>query len=1764
MKKGKVLFGILISSVITIALIFLMFFNVFEKINTSSSGLTDETVNATVTLGKTEITLNEAIIQEDMNTGFSVSGKDLVTQASKLLGAPYTWAGKGGKNNSWSDEAADATDVIKWGVDCSGLVSWAMSKIGYNIDGLTISNTYSVPKDAHHWVLYGNNGLFLREIGIYEEQYSGTSSTKEYKFNSQGVCNSLSSTANDVYSNVECTVNGKKSKINVLKVNDPITSDYRYYNYYDKNGNKKTLPMGTVIYAYAGKGATDHSWIYIGDLGTNDRTKAIEKLKELGIINKDGSQDIWVEAPKSDSTHWRIEAYGEVGVRINNGNPNQGTSSGDKKIGAIWAFQIANDYQISNEFDLALKKIITEIDGKAVAEDVRSITIDASNLVNKKSNDAIYNMRKKPIQVEKNSIVKYRLQVFNESKDKSGYAKEITDYIPKGMIFVNSKTNATNLWKLYKSDGTEARWSNEDIINYIVFLYQKGLKRTDSAEVLKNDAGLLGWYNKYINGTNSLENTIFGILGSKEANNQNDSNEDFVKMLYDCILLRNGNYKNDKGLVQKIERLNNKTSTRTQVITETLNSIEFNGIKYSKIPDEELNKVTYVKTNILQNKEIEKLTDENSLSDNSKSIEIELEVKNDAEGILTNISEITKYGYKDINNKFVEADKKEVDRDSEQSNAKIPDNRDDYWGKNGSQQKEPANYPGQQDDDDFEKVIVNKQPDMALKKTIVKVQNSDKSKSTNYVRFDNRRINTDPLKSGDKTTAGYYMNKDTVQVTQGDYVTYRIYIFNEGSLNATASKITDTFLSANLEYDKNDEINKKYGWGDATTNNGVTTVTTEYLKNKLIERFKGLDLNSAFVEIRLKVKNDAETNLRITNIANISEYQAVKDGRVEIITKDIDSEPNNVILPNNIIAWEKYTGGCNFEISKKFDGDSWHYVEGQDRGNGKKDDDDDFDSIIVNPMPEFDLALRKFITAVNDNEVDANKERIDRVPIVKNGLLQQETTAGYCHTKDAVTVENEDIVTYTIRVYNEGDLAGKATKITDYLPDGLEFLPEENLNKQYKWNEETINGKRCITTDYLNAQNALLAYNGQEVKYVELKVKLKVNVNDKSKGQYLTNRAEISEDVAFNSDWSTANVEDRDSMPADMTVGNNLVNTYYNERVTNGTPRDIDGMKYYYEANHDDEDFDTVYVKQRTKFDVNLLKVATKDLDNNTPTGLNGAKFDVVEVDPNNISKTIGEVSKVTTTNTFTNIIHKENCKVSTTYVYKIEETEAPNGFEKIIDIPLYIEITVDENGNISENSVKVEYNATTYNVEDFYRKNVYAEGKNINIKIANNPNKFDLALRKFITGVNNYEIESRYPQLNVYSYSYLKENGTIGYYHTKQAIRVNQNDIVTYTIRVYNEGQVKGYATEITDHLPNGLEFVENSQINIDYGWNATKNSDGTTTVKTNKLNKTLLNECGLKEYLLGGTPSIWYADVKIQCKVVPSPSYNVQYLTNRAEISNRKAVSIDQNGNENVLNLIDEDSPDLVTKDHKSDMLNYDQNELYNNDTYYPGFEDDDDKETVYINPVTDIEFSINKIDNVSKESIAGAKFRITPNAGSDGNETPITAVKDSNGNNISKNLDGTYTIPEGGVTVLSKRVDVGKTNTYYVQEIEAPTGYEMGQFRDLILSIKTNMLNGDIITNSTISTLHYVKYEEQDRHIVTIDKVRNNVNGIQGIATLDNNNKIMLTVENKNTDTFDLALRKYITNVSNTATNKNENYSRQPILNISSLCICKIICF
>ena len=401
-----------------------------------------------------------------------------------------------------------------------------------------------------------------------------------------------------------------------------------------------------------------------------------------------------------------------------------------------------------------------------------------------------------------------------------------------------------------------------------------------------------------------------------------------------------------------------------------------------------------------------------------------------------------------------------------------------------------------EDDEDYDNIILQSF-DLALRKFIIAVSDDTtidkeeylKNADGSYTRapvVDTSKLNTEDEDGKLITTAIYNHTKEPILVNKNDNIIYMLRVYNEGDADGYASEIKD-HLPPQLEYVDSD-YNKKYGW---TVSEDGRTVTTRYLENSKIskpsENSDGkLVLAYKEVPIMCKVKDTVKTSEKITNIADITEYL---DENKKPVT-DRDSQPDNVELPEDA------------KLPSYKDDEDGEYISGQQ-------DDDDFEKVIVK---EFDLALRKWVTQAilieNGQQTVTNTGHDawdDPEQIVKVELHRKKL--------DQVTVKFR----YSIRVYNQGDVEGYAKEITDYIPEGLKFVAEDNPG----WTDE---GNNVISTRLL--ENTLL----KPGEYADIEVLL-TWVNDENNMGLKVNTAEISED------YNKYNLPDKDSTPDNQKQG---------------------------------------------------------------------------------------------------------------------------------------------------------------------------------------------------------------------------------------------------------------------------------------------------------------------------------------------------------------------------------------------------------------------------------------------------------------------------------------------------------------------------------------------------------------------------------------------------------------------------------------------------
>ena len=848
------------------------------------------------------------------------------------------------------------------------------------------------------------------------------------------------------------------------------------------------------------------------------------------------------------------------------------------------------------------------------------------------------------------------------------------------------------------------------------------------------------------------------------------------------------------------------------------------------------------------------------------------------------------------------------------------------------------------------------------------------------------------LKTLDNNEGSYNDLLGTVHARRQDYANqlYKYLVSSASAPNVTQNQINVTYPEIDTSVQAVSElINEYYKIGPFKVNSGTA--------------------ESSSYEIKLTDGND--------NIIERTSYKILKDGETEFTNQNV-----NEIFDTNYYIYLPITNTNINEIKL-----SLSYSTAETKASlWKNSTTNDNDEEVYQPVMLItrekephsqsvratidrrtaDLALRKYIVKVNDKTVNRTPN-IDLTSL-KSG---ESKTAIYKHAKDPIVVKAGDKIIYEIRVYNEGDLPGKATSIIDALPIGLELVEDSSINETYGWTKVSEGTNTVVySTDYLKDSeiNGFDKVNGTELdsKYVQIECKVKDNI---SASTVLTNVAEINDD----------DIIDRDSTPGN----NSYTKTDIDSKNYTGdkdNKSDLTDSNYYYKGIEDDDDFEKVMIRGKA-FDFALRKFITK-VNNEAPKTSREPVVDITDLKSGKSTN-----AKYTQPKTALSV-KKGDIVIYTLRVYNEGEVSGyaeevadylPEGLgflvNHIVNIDNYWSIPSDsktvklstiENGtkNLSldnfkdvkdlnnvevvvgkakltstklkssesdnkniikafdkENGTKLDYKdiqvaciVIADEVKDNNFKNIAEiakhsdENRNDNVKDRDstpntvNPDNypgddekqddndyellipekakeeekyFDLSLQKFITAVNNNEVKDRYPTITKYN------DGKLRYNHSTKALSVCNNDLVTYTIRVYNEGDIAGYAKEVADDLPKGLEFVKDNETNKKFGWklydkngNVTEDVAQATLVKTDYLSKAKSEKrkenCLIKPFdknadLSNTNPD--YKEVKIVFKVVESVVSKDEKLKSTREIINTAEIYDDEDENGNPVDDID-----------------------------------------------------------------------------------------------------------------------------------------------------------------------------------------------------------------------------------------------------------------
>ena len=210
------------------------------------------------------ITANAASTSTE-NSAFP-SADTVIAKAATLLGSPYTFGNKGYWYAYNQDQYTPLSvqTINNLGIDCSGLVYYTLTQLGYKTSGFSWNNP--VPVDTDHWLTVNDN----------------------------------------------CTISygGKTSKVDVEKKNIK-TTDRPYW----ECSNGSTITPGSVVVAQNPYGE-DHAWIYMGEF--NSRSDVVSYLKSIGVSESLINSKTVGDGKGAGGRHWRIESNGSEGVVINN------------------------------------------------------------------------------------------------------------------------------------------------------------------------------------------------------------------------------------------------------------------------------------------------------------------------------------------------------------------------------------------------------------------------------------------------------------------------------------------------------------------------------------------------------------------------------------------------------------------------------------------------------------------------------------------------------------------------------------------------------------------------------------------------------------------------------------------------------------------------------------------------------------------------------------------------------------------------------------------------------------------------------------------------------------------------------------------------------------------------------------------------------------------------------------------------------------------------------------------------------------------------------------------------------------------------------------------------------------------------------------------------------------------------------------------------------------------------------------------------------
>ena len=747
---------------------------------------------------------------------------------------------------------------------------------------------------------------------------------------------------------------------------------------------------------------------------------------------------------------------------------------------------------------------------------------------------------------------------------------------------------------------------------------------------------------------------------------------------------------------------------------------------------------------------------------------------------------------------------------------------------------------------------------------------------------------------------------------------------DEGNKDKTRPEKITIYLLANGKQVDAKEISEKDGWKYSFTELAKYDDNKQEIKytidesevEKYTKQVNGYDIVNTYKPDNPPTPETIDiSGVKTWNDANNKDGIRPKAIKVKLLANGKEK--------TSVITTEEQDWKYSFTKLPKYDDDGkeikYTVDEENVRGYTKKIDGYDITNTHT-PTEKLDFSLRKFITEINSVAVNPSRAPQVDVTNLANGTS---TTATYNHPKDAKTVNTGDVVTYTIRVYNEGEVDGYVSLIKDEIPEGLQYITNDATNTTYGWKMLDADGKetsdvskaKYVTTDYLSKEKSednLIAKFNKETKqlsYKDVKVSFKV-VSEDTTGKEIINHAQISKETDSNGKTGTDidstpdkwidGEDDQDIEKVKLTYADlalrKFITKINNEEVNPNRAPQVDvtnlanGTSTTATYNHPKN---TVSVSRNdvVVYTLRIYNEGTRDavaalVKDNIPAGLQfipsddlNKKYNWKMLDENNNETTkVSEAKYVVTDYLSNSVIKAYDSTTMDTLDYKDVEV----AFKVIAE-----ESTKNEITNYAQISKETDSNGNTIKDRDS-TPDEWIDGEDDQDIEKVKLTYADLALRKFITELNSSEVNpSRAPQVDVTNLA----NGTsttATYNHPKDPVEVRENDIVTYTLRIYNEGTKNVYASLVEDDIPEGLEFITDNEINKQYKWKILdENRNETTDISKAKYIVTdyLANDL-IKAFDPQTMSTLDYRDVKVSFKV-KAPTEKDGQIINYAQIT-------------------------------------------------------------------------------------------------------------------------------------------------------------------------------------------------------------------------------------------------------------------------------------